>query len=268
MSWFSKLRGLGRAQRAIRAYNLGLEAKYAGEWELSLRHNQAAAKLNPDDEATWWNLAIAATALHDWPEARRGWTACGVTLNPGVGEVTMPECRGCVRIDPNGTAEVVWGKRIDPARIRVLNVPLPSSDRRYGDVLLNDGAEEGTRTSNGNQYPVMNELGLWQSSPYSTFAVEVALESANRTESLQNLCEREDIAFEDWSSLRYLCAACSRGNPGEHVCLNADLPDKTSRFGFAARSRTALDDVIRQWKEFEPGISLGAVELAVPGAKT
>ncbi len=114
-----------RQQRAIEEYNLGFHAKYAGDWEKSLFHNQRAAELNPEDEATWWNLGIAATALHNWPEARRAWLACGVKLQPGEGEVAMPELMGCVRIDPSGRGEVVWGRRIDPARIRVLNVPFP-----------------------------------------------------------------------------------------------------------------------------------------------
>jgi hypothetical protein len=45
-------------QQATEEYNAGLKAKYAGNWKESLSHNQRAAKLNPNDEATWWNLAI------------------------------------------------------------------------------------------------------------------------------------------------------------------------------------------------------------------
>ncbi len=73
MSLIDKL--LGRPspeQRAIDEYNLGLEAKYEGRWRESLAHNQQAAKLRDDDEATWWNLAIAATALSDWAGGAAG----------------------------------------------------------------------------------------------------------------------------------------------------------------------------------------------------
>ena len=52
-------------------YNLGLLCKYQGRWQESLAFNQQAAALAPDDEAAWWNLGIAATALGDWAEARR-----------------------------------------------------------------------------------------------------------------------------------------------------------------------------------------------------
>ena len=138
-------------QEAIDEYNLGLAAKYRGEWEESFARNRRAAELNSEDEASWWNLGIAATALRDWPEARRAWLACGVDLIQGEGEVEMAHCWGCVRLNPSGSGEVVWGKRIDPARIRIANVPLPESNRRYGDIILNDGAEEGTRTSRGTQ---------------------------------------------------------------------------------------------------------------------
>ena len=41
-----------------------------------------------------------------------------------------------VRLSPEGEAEVVWGRRLDPARIEVLSIPLPSSGRRWGEVRL------------------------------------------------------------------------------------------------------------------------------------
>src|SRR5262249_26059274 len=61
-----------------RAYNLGLLCKYEGRWLESLAFNQRASQLASDDEASWWNLGIAATAVGDWPEARRAWKACGM----------------------------------------------------------------------------------------------------------------------------------------------------------------------------------------------
>jgi hypothetical protein len=250
---------------AIEEYNSGLAAKYRGEWAQSLVHNQHAAKLNPNDEATWWNLAIAATALRDWPEARRAWLACGVNLIEGEGEVLIPECWGCVRLNPNGKGEVVWGRRIDPARMRIQNVPLPESDRRYGDIVLNDGAPEGTRTSRGKEYSVFNELGIWQRSTYSTYDVEISLPGPDAKESLDRLCTELDLAFEDWGTLRHLCAQCSRGNPGPHECDPVPPKEGHSRFGFAARGRSAIDEVLRRWLEVEPNVELGSISLAVSG---
>ena len=56
-------------------FNLGLDFKNSGAWEDSLRCNQTSTQLGTNDEAAWWNLGIAATALHNWSEARRAWKA-------------------------------------------------------------------------------------------------------------------------------------------------------------------------------------------------
>src|SRR5262249_35488763 len=70
---------------AAPVYNLGLLCKYECRWEESFTHNHRATELQPDDEASWWNLGIAATALSNWDEARRAWTACGIDVRPGSG---------------------------------------------------------------------------------------------------------------------------------------------------------------------------------------
>jgi hypothetical protein len=82
-------------------------------------------------------LGIAATALHDWPEAA---------------------ATACVRLNPQSSGEVVWGERLDPARLVILNVPLPESRHRFRDIILNDGAENGTRAVGGIQVPVFAEF--------------------------------------------------------------------------------------------------------------
>src|SRR3978361_1426900 len=90
--------GANRKQAAIDEYNLGLAAKYRGDWEASLKHNQKAAEFNSEDEATWWNLGIAATALSNWHEARRAWGKCGISdLGVGDGEILWAPCTACVR---------------------------------------------------------------------------------------------------------------------------------------------------------------------------
>ena len=64
-------------------YNLGLLFKYSGRWHESLGENLVAVELDAGDEAAWWNLGIAATALSDWAIARRAWKACGIPI-PGA----------------------------------------------------------------------------------------------------------------------------------------------------------------------------------------
>ena len=255
--------GYDAAADAIKPYNLGLAAKYEGDWESSLRHNQKAALLNEEDEATWWNLGIAATALSNWQEARRAWAKCGIELGDGSGEVLWESCTACVRLNPKESGEVVWGSRIDPARIRVLNVPLASSRRRYGDILTCDGTQEGTRISQGQEYPVFNELGLWRKSSHSTYEVELVVPNAEAIEGLKNRCRDGDLWFEDWASVRIICGECSKGNPVEHVCVDEGKREGT--YGFAARSESRLRELLQDWLEVEPNAQLKSIRLVVDG---
>ncbi|MBL8999494.1 MAG: tetratricopeptide repeat protein, partial [Gemmatimonadetes bacterium] len=101
-------------------YNLGLLCKYQLRWEESFAHNARAVELAPDDEAANWNLGIAATALQRWAEARRAWTACGIDGPPGEGPPEFAWGHTPVRLDPATAGEVVWGKRLDPARARIV----------------------------------------------------------------------------------------------------------------------------------------------------
>jgi hypothetical protein len=264
MGLLDRLRGKSAEQKAIDAYNLGLAAKYEGNWNESLKQNQLANHLRSCDEATLWNLGIAATALGRWDEARKSWKAYGINVNDGPGEVRMEELSACVRLDPKGAAEVVWGTRIDPARMQIDNVPLPNSNRRYADIVINDGAQEGTRTSNGNEYPVFDELGLWRMSSHSTFGVDIVASTDSAVQSLIEKCAANDIGVEDWRTMRILCAQCSRGNPGEHNCTSR--PSNESRFGFGAHSESKLRQVLEEWAaDMEDGARVGGVELLLSG---
>ena len=258
------LGGKNEEAAAIEAYNLGLAAKYEGDWQESFRQNKRADQLRPGDEATLWNLGIAATVVGDWEEARRAWVGCGIKVDDGPGEVIAACGRACVRLNPAGSAEVVWGDRVDPARIRVLNVPLASSDRRYGDVVINDGAPEGTRVSNGEEYPVFDELAMWKMSAHSTYEVELVAPSESAMERLEDMCREKDMWVEDWGTVRSLCAECSRGNPGEHDCTS--LPIGKSKFGFAAKSEVGLRELLGEWAEREAGVEMGVIALVVVGA--
>ena len=60
-------------EKAESWYNMGLIHKYRGAWTESFECNKKAHQYSPDDDATRWNLAIAATALNKWKEAREVW---------------------------------------------------------------------------------------------------------------------------------------------------------------------------------------------------
>ena len=228
-------------------YNLGLQAKYQGDWRTSLKFNERASQLDPDDQASWWNLGIAATAIQDWTLARKAWNECGITFEEDDEIAWTPPGTACVRLNPEDSGEVVWGGRIDPARIQIWNVPLPNSKRRYRDIVLNDGAQEGTRTSGDFEYPVFNELDLWHASAYSTFQVGLTMSDSEAQSRIVELCDENNIGVEDWGTVRIICAECSRGNPGRDGCHADEVAEGARKYGFAAIDRQMLLHLLRTW---------------------
>jgi tetratricopeptide (TPR) repeat protein len=196
-------------------YNLALLHKFRHDWEQARTAGlRAVALLDRAPRAPdWWNVGIAATALQDWALARRAWQAYGLKVpdTAAEGPVGMELGSAALRLSPEGEAEVVWGRRLDPARIEVLSIPLPSSGRRWGEVVLHDGAPNGERTTtDGAVYPVFDEIELWAPSPVATWLV--LLEAATETDrdALERLAADAGYAAEDWSSsVRLLCRSCS-----------------------------------------------------------
>ncbi|MGH3310238.1 MAG: tetratricopeptide repeat protein [Streptomyces sp.] len=201
-------------------FNLALLYKFRHDWEQARTAGlRAVALLDRQNGAPdWWNVGIAATALQDWPLARRAWQAYGLRV-PGqtqppaaVGEPTgMQLGSAAVRLSPEGEAEVVWGRRIDPARVEIQSIPLPSSGRRWGEVVLHDGVPHGERTTSaGPSYPVFDEIELWAPSPVPTWVVLLGAATEADRDALERLASDAGFAAEDWSSsVRLLCRTCS-----------------------------------------------------------
>lgn len=197
-------------------YNIGLIHKYRGEWAESQRHNQFAVDLDPEDEAANWNLAIAATARKDWRTARAAWHRLGLRIELGDTPIESDLGITPVRLNPDESAEVVWARRIDPVRARLINIPYGESGFCYGDVVLHDGAAVGHREYEGREYSVFNVLELFEPSPNSTYEAELRVSGQADVEELLALLDERDIACEDWSqSVRILCRQCSEGHPHE-----------------------------------------------------
>src|SRR5690606_13050084 len=119
-----------------------------------------------------------------------------------------------VRLSPEGEAEVVWGRRIDPARIEVQSIPLPSSGRRWGEVVLHDGVPRGERTTvaggltggTPSVFPVFDEIELWAPSSVPTWVVLIEAATPADRDALERLAADAGYAAEDWSaSVRLLC---------------------------------------------------------------
>ena len=204
--------------RASTHYNLGLVYKYRGAWRESLHHNRRAYELRPDDVATLWNMGIAATALRDWPAAREAWRRAGLAIEDGAGPIVANFGITPVRLKPDGAAEVVWGRRIDPVRVVIENVPSAASGFRAGDVVLHDGAPEGHRQHDGRTYAVFNVLALFEPSSNSTFEAEVRTRDAADLEALTRAFDAAHVQHEVWTTtVRLLCKQCSEGIPHEHA---------------------------------------------------
>jgi hypothetical protein len=202
-------------------YNLALLHKFRHDWEQARAAGLRAVALldRAAGAPDWWNVGIAATALQDWPLARRAWQAYGLRLPEpegddragGDGPLHAPLGSSAVRLSPEGESEVVWGRRLDPARVEVLSIPLPSSGRRWGEVVLHDGVPHGERVAGrGAAYPVFDEIELWAPSPVPTFLVQLEAATEEDRDAMEKLAADAGFAAEDWSSsVRLLCRTCS-----------------------------------------------------------
>jgi hypothetical protein len=234
---------------AVPWFNLGLMAKFGHRWDESLRYTQHAAELDPNNKPAWWNLGIAATALGDWTVARYAWTQFGVTVPAGEGPPDMVLGAIPVRVDPNGTSEVVWCERLDPARARIVSIPFPESRRGWGDILLTDGEPRGYREHAGRQVPVFNELEVLITSNLGTFSVTLSAPDEAAIRALFSMAESQNVRIEDWSTVRLLCGACSEGLP--HSSHASDPPTsewKSKRIiGLAATNSDRVRRLLAEW---------------------
>ncbi|MGH7469706.1 MAG: tetratricopeptide repeat protein [Longimicrobiales bacterium] len=244
-------------------YNLGLLCKCQGRWAESLDFNQRAALLDPEHQANWWNLAIAATALGNWLEARRAWSGCGIQLPPGAGPPDGDYGLTPLRLDADGVGEVVWGRRIDPARARLQSVPLPGSPFRWADLVLHDGAPEGFRLLHGKQLPVFNVLMRLEPSSFKTFVVRLGTTDASAIERLEQVATELGGAAENWgTSTNILCRECSLGVPHAHP-EHKGTPAHP-HCGIAARDAQHAKQILDHWAQTTPDADLGHWALA-PG---
>jgi hypothetical protein len=231
-------------------YNLGLIYKYRTEWDKSYHHNKRAVELDPKMEAAQWNLGIAATMLKDWKLARHCWNFFGMNYEVinedpagNIGDVS-------IRISPNANAETVWATRICPARAIIKNIPLPESEHRFKDMVLNDGAPNGYRMSDGKEYPVLDEIQHLRKSEYQTYSIKCKVISKEQFEHLQQRCWKSDIAIENWTTdVKMLCKQCSEGKPHESHDRDLKSPNEEYKIALATTSQEILVSVLEDWSQ-------------------
>lgn len=251
-------------------YMLGLVRKYQMDWAASLAHNLRAIALSEDfNEAAHWNAGIAATALGDWPRARSIWAACGIDLPAGDGPIDADFGTTVIRLHPWQGGETLWAQRIDPVRARLLNVPLPESGHRLGDVVLHDGASTGTRRSGEREVMVFNALQRLEASALQTFAVFVRCDEPEDLQPLLAALSTDDGYAEDWTaSMTVYCMRCSYGAP--HRRTHEDTMAQAANdprawavernLGVGAHSREAVQAALRAWVAGGPNRHVDGVE--------
>lgn len=192
-------------------FDVALYHKLLRNWDKAYElGKQAAARVGDGaGEPAYWNLGIAATMVRDWATAREAWTKFGITLAPGEGEIEDGFGVACVRLDPDGEAEVVWVQRICPTRGRVLSVPF--TDRRFGEIVVHDGVPNGERRVGEHDYPVFDELALWQPSETATWRAQVTAPEEVDMRALSEAFSDRDLAMEPVDSLTFHCKCCSEG---------------------------------------------------------
>ena len=257
-------------------FDLGLAAKRRRDWPAAIEHNERALALatDPAEEPAAWNLGIAATAVGDWARARRAWSAFGITVPPGDGPLEMRLGHVPVRLNPGATElgeeplvldgvvhdpEVVWAERLSPAHARVVNVPTPDSGHRWGDVVLHDGVPDGERFDGHHWVPVFDELAVLERSPHATWAAQVTAPADADLDDLVELVDGIGRAAQDWTStVRPLCAECSRGRPEQHGHDHGhghDVDAGPGRLVGLAGSHDELTDVLLAWAAGRPARS-------------
>lgn len=237
-------------------FNLGLIYKYRGDWIKSFDHNKRATEIDPAFEGAHWNLGIAATMLKRWLVARACWNHFGAKHELVDEDPAGNVGKASIRINPDGDAETVWATRICPARAIINNIPFPESGHRYNDVVLNDGAANGYRMSDGREYPVFDELEHLTQSDYQTLSIKCELPNREAYDILERMCEKAEIKVENWTTQVVMyCKKCSEGRPHEQHDheLATDSGNKRHTIAFAAVSPEALTAILESWCE-ETGV--------------
>jgi hypothetical protein len=232
-------------------HDLGIATKHLRLWDECRSVNRRALDLEPADEGAAWNLGIAATALSDWATARDAWRAAGLDVPGGDGPVDMELGSVPIRVATESHPEVVWCRRLDPARAIILSVPTAACGRRYRDLVLHDGSSNGERLLGGRPVPVFDELEVLAPSGFSTYEASVEVERPDDVAALESLVESAGGMSEDWTaSVRNLCRACSEGNPdtGAHAHPFDERWKASRTIGLAVeQDEVALRTLLARW---------------------
>ncbi len=230
-------------------YDAALAYKFLRNWPKAFElGKQAAARARGErDEPAFWNLGIAATILREWEVARYAWRGYGIPIESQEGPVMENFGSTCVRIKTESGEEVVWAQRLCPTRARVLNVPFDPS-RRFGEVVVHDGAPNGERVSGGRAYPVFDELVLFEPSPIATLSVTINARTEEDSQTLVDAFQDRDFGADIVSSAVILCACCSEGTISQERRRHGD----GELTAYVAAPEPAAVEILDGWRAASP----------------
>ncbi|GAB4053981.1 tetratricopeptide repeat protein [Catellatospora paridis] len=197
---------------AVWWFDAALAHKFLRNWPKAYELGLQAAARAPrgQQDPAFWNLGIAATVLREWDTARDAWRGYGIPVADGTGEITDGFGTTCLRIRTDSGDEVVWAQRLCPTRARVTSVPFDPS-RRFGEVVLHDGAPNGERYIGDRRFPVFDELMLFTPSIAPTLAAQVTAATAADTEELIDAGFAHGVGVEVLTGRDLMCKCCSEG---------------------------------------------------------
>lgn len=242
-------------------HKLGALFKVQARWQEASETFRKALELDDAEQSWWWDLGIAATGLEDWATAREAWKRCELSVPGGEGPIEADLGRASIRLSwsPDGS-EVVWARRVDPARVELMGVPLPLTERRWKDLVIHDGVPNGSRRRAGEEFPVFDEIQVARPSAYSTFMLVARIGSRNADRALLDKAEEAGFAAVDWRpSIRFLCETCLQGVPHEKHFHEVEGGERL--FGFAAEREEQVREVADAWASEQPDCEVVSVRL-------
>ena len=221
---------------------LGLMYKKRAEWKPALYYCKKALALDSAQEDVWWALGIAATALKKKGIAKSVWTKFGLN--------SFQATPVCIRLRYQKQVEILWVRPLDPAKGEIINIPHPSADRQYRDLIIFDREVIGHNVIDYRRVPIFEELDLFKRSGYQTFSCTLHTADARAIQPLEKLCQEHGIGFEIWSnSTRQFVPEADQAKP-EYFSHNF-LP-KTESTGctaaFAAYELVDVQTVLESWR--------------------
>lgn len=224
--------------------------KDRNEWKPTLHYSKKALEHNPFNETTWENLALAATASRKWKTARQAWNQLGFRFKDSNKKIQLDLGLIPVRLNPTTQPEIVEATRIGPARAIIESIPQPSSGKRYKDVVLLNHKPNKQFVLHGKKLGVFDELEIYQSSLWRTYAVVLETGSQKAVNTLANLCKESALGFDNWSNAARFFQPNVHPKVMEYFdqTIFGELEKTAFIVAIAARKDKDVVDVLKNWK--------------------